>query len=42
MVYGIWTLENDRDEFRKKHGYDPYRHGWIVEENDEDQGDGKK
>ena len=40
FLYGMWTVENDRYEFRKKHGIDPKYHGWIVkdkEENDEDK-----
>jgi hypothetical protein len=40
LLYGMWTVENDRYEFRKKHGIDPKYHGWIVkdkEENDENQ-----
>lgn len=35
FVYGIWTVENDRDEFYKKNGYDLYRQD--REMNDEDQ-----
>ena len=43
FIYGMWTLENDRYEFRKKHGIDPKYHGWVVKEDDDtDQGDGKK
>jgi hypothetical protein len=45
VLYGIWKVENDRYEFRNKHGIDPKYHGWIVkdkEENDENQGEGKK
>lgn len=39
LMYGIWKLENDRYEFRKKHGYDPKYHGWDIEvkENDKNQ-----
>ena len=35
LVYGMWTLENDRYEFRKKHGIDPKYHGWVVKEDDD-------
>ena len=34
LLYGIWMLENDRDEFRKKYGYDPKYHEWEVKEDD--------
>ena len=40
LLYGIWLIDNDRYEFRKKHGIDPKYHGWIVkdkEENDKNQ-----
>ena len=40
FLYGMWTVENDRYEFRKKHGIDPKYHGWVVkdkEKNDENQ-----
>ncbi len=36
MFYGIWLLENDRYEFRKKHGIDPKYHGWIVKDEEKD------
>jgi hypothetical protein len=26
VTYGLWLLENDRDEFRSKHGIDPKYH----------------
>lgn len=45
LLYGMYLLENDRYEFKKKHGIDPKYHGWVVEDeetNDTDQGDGKK
>jgi hypothetical protein len=37
IVYGIWKLENDRYEFRKKHGFDPKYHGWDIEEKENDK-----
>lgn len=40
FLYGMWVLEDDRYQFRKKHGIDPKYHGWIVkdkEKNDENQ-----
>jgi hypothetical protein len=40
LLYGIWLIDNDRYEFRKKHGIDPKYHGWVVkdeEENDTDK-----
>ncbi len=37
FLYGIWLVDNDRYEFRKKHGIDPKYHGWKVDKNDEDQ-----
>ena len=39
LFYGIWVLENDRYEFRKKHGIDPKYHGWIVKDSDNDSTD---
>jgi hypothetical protein len=36
----MWVIEDDRYQFRKKHGIDPKYHGWIVkdkEKNDENQ-----
>ncbi len=41
FLYGLWLVDNDRYEFRKKNGIDPKYHGWKVDENVE-QGDGKK
>ena len=35
FIYGLWLLENDRYEFKKKHGFDPWRHGWDVDKEDE-------
>lgn len=35
FLYGMWAVENDRYEFRKKHGIDPKYHGWIVENEEE-------
>ena len=37
MLYGIWLIDNDRYEFRKKHGIDPKYHGWIVKDKDENE-----
>ena len=37
FLYGIWLVDNDRYQFRKKHGIDPKYHGWKVDKNDEDQ-----
>ena len=40
FLYGIWLVDNDRYQFRKKHGIDPKYHGWVVkdeEENDTDK-----
>ena len=37
FLYGLWLVDNDRYEFRKKHGIDPKYHGWKVDKNDEDQ-----
>jgi hypothetical protein len=37
VLYGIWLVDNDRYQFRKKHGIDPKYHGWKVDKNDENQ-----
>jgi hypothetical protein len=37
FLYGLWLVDNDRYEFRKKNGIDPKYHGWKVDENDEDK-----
>lgn len=37
LLYGIWLIDNDRYEFKKKHGYDPKYHGWEVIEDDKNQ-----
>ena len=37
FLYGIWLVDNDRYQFRKKHGIDPKYHGWKVDENDKNQ-----
>ena len=37
FLYGMWSVENERYEFRKKHGIDPKYHGWKVDKNDEDK-----
>ena len=28
VIYGQYLLLRDRDEYRKQHKYDPWRHGW--------------
>ena len=35
LMYGIYLLEDDRYEFKKKHGIDPKYHGWVVKEDDD-------
>jgi hypothetical protein len=37
FLYGLWLVDNDRYQFRKKHGIDPKYHGWKVDKNDENQ-----
>ena len=37
FLYGMWVIEDDRYQFRKKHGIDPKYHGWKVDENVEDK-----
>ena len=37
FLYGLWLVDNDRYEFRKKNGIDPKYHGWKVDENVEDK-----
>ena len=38
ILYGMYITEQDRYEFKKKHGIDPKYHGWIVEkDNDTDK-----
>jgi hypothetical protein len=40
FLYGMLLVDNDSDDFRKKHGIDPKYHGWVVkdeEENDTDK-----
>ena len=39
FLYGMWVLEDDRYQFRKKHGIDPKYHGWVVKDNKEDDED---
>ncbi len=34
FMYGIWKVENNRYEYRKKHGIDPKYHGWTLDNND--------
>jgi hypothetical protein len=34
LIYGIWLIETDNDEFRKKHGYKPKYHYLRKEENE--------
>ena len=36
LLYGMYLLENDRYEFKKKHGIDPKYHGWIVKDEEDD------
>jgi hypothetical protein len=36
FLYGLWLVDNDRYEFRKKNGFDPKYHGWVVKDNKED------
>ena len=35
LLYGMYLLEEDRYQFRKKHGIDPKYHGWVVKEDDD-------
>ena len=37
LISGIWVVENDNDNFRKKHGYKPKYHYRRKEENDKNQ-----
>ena len=37
VTYGLWLLETDRDEFRKKHGYDPKYHQREERKDDPDK-----
>jgi len=39
LLYGIWVLEDDRYQFRKKHGIDPKYHGWVVKDKEENDAD---
>lgn len=32
IVYGQYLLMNDRDEYIRKHGVDPWRHGWEKDD----------
>lgn len=34
-MYGLYLLEDDRYQFRKKHGIDPKYHGWVVEKDND-------
>ncbi len=36
IVYGQYLMLRDRYEFRKKHGIDPWRHGWKTNDDKED------
>jgi hypothetical protein len=36
FMYGIWKVESERDDFKKKWGVDPYRQV-REEKNDNDQ-----
>ena len=35
LMYGLYLLEDDRYQFRKKHGIDPKYHGWVVEKDND-------
>ena len=37
FLYGMWVLEDDRYQFRKKHGIDPKYHGWVVKDKEENE-----
>ena len=37
VIYGMWLVENDSDEFRKKHGYKPKYHDWKENKDDINQ-----
>lgn len=37
FFYGLWLIESDNDEFRKKHGYKPKYHYRRKEKNDTNQ-----
>ena len=37
VLYGLWLVENDSDEFRKKHGYKPKYHDWKENKDDINQ-----
>jgi hypothetical protein len=36
FIYGMYLIDNDRHEYRKKHGVDPKYHGWRLDKNDKD------
>jgi hypothetical protein len=36
IVYGQYLMLKDRYEFRKKHGFDPWRHGWKTDNDKKD------
>lgn len=42
FLYGMWLLEDDRYEYKKKHGVDPKYHGWRLDENEKDDSDKTK
>lgn len=35
IVYGQYLMLQERYEFRKKHGIDPWRHGWKTSDDEE-------
>ena len=37
MIYGQFLLYNERYVYKRKHGVDPWRHGWDKDEKDEKQ-----
>ncbi len=36
IVYGQYLMLKERHEFRKKHGFDPWRHGWKTDNDKKD------
>lgn len=37
FVYGLYLLQSDRDTYRKKHGVDPWKHGWDLDKNEQNK-----
>lgn len=35
IVYGQYLMLQERYEFRKKHGFDPWRHGWKTRDDEQ-------